>query len=174
MPVMDGPTCTRVLIGEALVGRVIAITTYDTDEHVFSMISAGASAFVLKDIEPVALIAAINVVNHGNALVAPGANPISSSYADIGIDRRTRLRPPRPKIRRTPLPDPHRTRRTSIHRHHLQRTLLRESVILSDHTSLKIWFVTPIHRRTRNNSYTFFNNIWQRQNKEFQSRPESG
>jgi DNA-binding NarL/FixJ family response regulator len=73
MPVMDGPSCARALLGEQLVSRVIAITTYDADEHVFAMISAGASAFVLKDIEPAALVAAIQCVHAGNSLVAPSA-----------------------------------------------------------------------------------------------------
>jgi DNA-binding NarL/FixJ family response regulator len=73
MPVMDGPACTRVLVGEQLVGRVVAITTYDADEHVFAMIQAGASGFVLKDIELPGLVAAITTVAAGNTLLAAPA-----------------------------------------------------------------------------------------------------
>jgi DNA-binding NarL/FixJ family response regulator len=73
MPVMDGPATTRVLVGDQLVGRVVAITTYDADEHVFAMINAGASGFVLKDIEVVELVAAIRTVAAGNTLLAPSA-----------------------------------------------------------------------------------------------------
>jgi DNA-binding NarL/FixJ family response regulator len=73
MPTMAGPECTRRLLTEGLVTKVIAITTYDADEHVFAMIGAGASGFVLKDIEVAELIAAIRVVAAGNTLLAPVA-----------------------------------------------------------------------------------------------------
>jgi DNA-binding NarL/FixJ family response regulator len=73
MPTMAGPECARRLLNEGLVAKVIAITTYDADEHVFSMIGAGASGFVLKDIEVAELVAAIRVVAAGNALLAPVA-----------------------------------------------------------------------------------------------------
>jgi DNA-binding NarL/FixJ family response regulator len=73
MPTMGGPECTRRLLDGRLVGKVIAITTYDADEHVFSMIGAGASGFVLKDIEVAELTAAIRLVAAGNTLLAPDA-----------------------------------------------------------------------------------------------------
>lgn len=73
MPVMNGPTATRILVEEELVGRVVAITTYDADEHVYEMITAGASGFVLKDIEVVELVNAIHTVAAGNTLLAPSA-----------------------------------------------------------------------------------------------------
>jgi DNA-binding NarL/FixJ family response regulator len=73
MPVMDGPATTRALVTEQLVGRVVAITTYDADEHVFAMINAGASGFILKDIDLVDLVSAIHTVAAGHTLLAPTA-----------------------------------------------------------------------------------------------------
>jgi DNA-binding NarL/FixJ family response regulator len=73
MPRMAGPECSRRLLEDGFVKRVIAMTTYDADEHVFSMIGAGASGFVLKDIEIAELVAAITVVAAGNTLLAPDA-----------------------------------------------------------------------------------------------------
>jgi DNA-binding NarL/FixJ family response regulator len=73
MPVMDGPATTRILVAEQLVRRVIAITTYDADEHVYAMINAGASGFVLKDIDVTQLVTAIHTVVAGHTLLAPTA-----------------------------------------------------------------------------------------------------
>ena len=73
MPGMDGPTCVRQLLGENLVDKLIAITTYEADEHVFAMVDAGASGYVLKDIEVGELIATINLVVSGTTLLAPAA-----------------------------------------------------------------------------------------------------
>lgn len=71
MPTMGGPECTHQLLTKGLAGKVIAITTYDADEHVVEMIGAGASGFVLKDIEVSELVAAIRAVYAGNSLLAP-------------------------------------------------------------------------------------------------------
>jgi DNA-binding NarL/FixJ family response regulator len=56
MPVLDGPGCTRALLREQLVGAVLALTTYDTDDHLVAMLAAGAAGYVLKDIDPAELI----------------------------------------------------------------------------------------------------------------------
>lgn len=73
MPIMDGPACTRAIVAEQLPTRVLAVTSYDTNANVFEMLAAGASGFVLKDIEPEALVRAIKVVAQGQALLAPSA-----------------------------------------------------------------------------------------------------
>jgi DNA-binding NarL/FixJ family response regulator len=47
------------------------LTTFDDDEHVFAALRAGASGFLVKDIEPEELLQAVRVVARGDALLAP-------------------------------------------------------------------------------------------------------
>jgi DNA-binding NarL/FixJ family response regulator len=51
--------------------RVLILTTFDLDEYAFSALKAGASGFLLKDVPPPALLAAIRAVHSGDAVVAP-------------------------------------------------------------------------------------------------------
>lgn len=73
MPTMDGIEATRRLIDAGLnpEPRVLILTTFDLDEHVYAAIRAGASGFLLKDVPPDDLIRAIRVVAAGDALLAP-------------------------------------------------------------------------------------------------------
>jgi DNA-binding NarL/FixJ family response regulator len=73
MPVLDGIAATRELAAiRGLEGvRVLVLTTYDTDAHVFEALAAGASGFLLKDSGPAELLHAIRVVAAGEALLAP-------------------------------------------------------------------------------------------------------
>ncbi|GAB3715096.1 response regulator transcription factor [Amycolatopsis oliviviridis] len=73
MPVMDGLTATRHLLGDpALTGiKVVILTTFDLDEDVYGALRAGASGFLVKDTEPEELIHGVRVVARGDALLAP-------------------------------------------------------------------------------------------------------
>ncbi len=73
MPEVDGLEATRqILANEAASGiRVLILTTFDLDEYVYEGLRAGASGFVLKDLEPVELIHAVHVIANGEALLAP-------------------------------------------------------------------------------------------------------
>jgi DNA-binding NarL/FixJ family response regulator len=73
MPVTDGLEATRQIssLDEAAGVRVLILTTFDLDEYVYEALRAGASGFVLKDIPPADLLAAIRVVAAGDALLAP-------------------------------------------------------------------------------------------------------
>lgn len=73
MPDMDGLEATRqILSGEPPVDtKVLILTTFDLDEYVYDGLRAGASGFVLKDIEPSELIQAVHVIARGEALLAP-------------------------------------------------------------------------------------------------------
>jgi DNA-binding NarL/FixJ family response regulator len=53
--------------------RVIAAspTTFDLDEYAFGALDAGASGFLLKDVERSALVTAIRAVAAGDAVLAP-------------------------------------------------------------------------------------------------------
>jgi DNA-binding NarL/FixJ family response regulator len=73
MPVLDGIEATRA-ITESTAGaatRVLILTTFDLDEYAFSALRAGASGFLLKDVPPGELIAAIRTVARGDAVVSP-------------------------------------------------------------------------------------------------------
>jgi DNA-binding NarL/FixJ family response regulator len=75
MPRIDGLEATRRITADArLPGtRVIVLTTFDLDEYVFGALKAGASAFLLKGVEPPALISAVRTVAAGDALLEPSA-----------------------------------------------------------------------------------------------------
>lgn len=73
MPVMDGVEATRRLAGgiPGLDCRILVLTTFDADEHVVEALRAGASGFLLKDVNPADFVKAIRVVAAGDALIAP-------------------------------------------------------------------------------------------------------
>ncbi|MEU2075944.1 response regulator transcription factor [Streptomyces sp. NPDC013489] len=73
MPVLDGLEATRrITSDERLEGvRVVILTTFDADDHVYGALRAGASGFLVKDTEPMELLHAVRVVARGDALIAP-------------------------------------------------------------------------------------------------------
>ena len=72
MPDMDGLEATSRIVEEAdWPVRVLILTTFDPDEYVYRALRAGASGFVLKDIPPEELPAAVRTVTDGGALLAP-------------------------------------------------------------------------------------------------------
>jgi DNA-binding NarL/FixJ family response regulator len=70
MPRMDGVEACRRLV-EASGAKVVVLTTFDLDEHLFASVRAGASGFLLKASPPDELVAAIRAADAGNALVEP-------------------------------------------------------------------------------------------------------
>jgi len=70
MPRMDGVEACRRLV-EASNAKVVILTTFDLDEHLFSAIRAGACGFLLKASPPEELVSAIRAANDGKALVEP-------------------------------------------------------------------------------------------------------
>jgi DNA-binding NarL/FixJ family response regulator len=73
MPEVDGVTATGLITGDAALAavRVVVLTTFDDDETVFAALRAGASGFLVKDVEPADLLQAIRVVARGDALLSP-------------------------------------------------------------------------------------------------------
>ncbi|MFF1308505.1 response regulator [Streptomyces sp. NPDC058307] len=72
MPEMDGLEATRRILAEAdEPPRIIILTTFDSDRFVYTALSAGASGFLLKDVTPEQLVAAVRLVRTGDALLAP-------------------------------------------------------------------------------------------------------
>jgi DNA-binding NarL/FixJ family response regulator len=71
MPRLDGIEATRRLTADDTGARVLILTTFGLDDYVYDALRAGASGFMLKDAPPEELLAAIEVVARGDALIAP-------------------------------------------------------------------------------------------------------
>ncbi|PWI11628.1 DNA-binding response regulator [Streptomyces sp. NWU339] len=71
MPKLDGVETTRRICVDTDPPKVLILTTFDLDEYAFSGLKAGASGFMLKDVPPGELLAAIRAVHSGDAVVAP-------------------------------------------------------------------------------------------------------
>ena len=74
MPGMDGLEATRRILADPASGgcRIIILTTFGLDQYVYAALMAGASGFLLKGVEPQALIDAVRTVARGDALLEPG------------------------------------------------------------------------------------------------------
>jgi DNA-binding NarL/FixJ family response regulator len=98
MPVMDGVEATRRITSAPPPAsgsgpRVLILTTFDLDEYIVQALRAGASGFLLKDVPPEELAAAIRVVAAGDALLAPSItrrllDRFASTFAVPGEARR--------------------------------------------------------------------------------------
>ena len=73
MPELDGLAATREIAADhSLAGvRIVILTTFEIDDYVFEALRAGASGFLVKDTEPVDLIAGVRLVAGGEALLSP-------------------------------------------------------------------------------------------------------
>ena len=91
MPRVDGIEATRRLIADAGTSapRILVLTTFQLDQHVFAAIEAGASGFLLKDTPPTELIDAVRVVAAGDAMLSPAhTRALIERFADSGRERR--------------------------------------------------------------------------------------
>ncbi|QIK65769.1 response regulator transcription factor [Nocardioides sp. HDW12B] len=71
MPGLDGIEATRRLSRSTPQTRVVVLTTFDLDEHVYAAVRAGASGFLLKDVHPDVLVHSVRTAARGEAMVAP-------------------------------------------------------------------------------------------------------
>jgi DNA-binding NarL/FixJ family response regulator len=97
MPEMDGLEATRRILAASAdhLPRIIVLTTFDLDKYVYEALAIGASGFLLKDVTPEHLVAAVRLVRTGDALLAPSITrrlvsrfvPSSPSAAGPGTRR---------------------------------------------------------------------------------------
>jgi NarL family two-component system response regulator LiaR len=73
MPVMDGPTATRLMREQFPDVQVVALTSFDEEEIVHRAIEAGAVGYLYKDVEEDELIEAIRSAREGRPVLAPEA-----------------------------------------------------------------------------------------------------
>lgn len=72
MPGGDGISATRAIIGSVPGTSVIILTTFDTDEAMLGALAAGARGFLLKDVEPRALVEVVrSALASGSTVIAP-------------------------------------------------------------------------------------------------------
>ncbi|MFG3099534.1 response regulator [Streptomyces sp. NPDC048182] len=100
MPKLDGVEATARICARPDAPKVLILTTFDLDEYAFSGLKAGASGFMLKDVPPGELLAAIRSVHSGDAVVAPSttrrlldrfAPMLPNTAQEPGSDRLQRL-----------------------------------------------------------------------------------
>jgi len=90
MPNLDGVEATRRIVSSGSKARVIVLTTYDLDEYVYDAVRAGASGFLLKDVQPAQLVEAIRIVAAGEALLAPSVTRrLLERFASLPEERPT-------------------------------------------------------------------------------------
>ena len=95
MPGMDGIEATRRILSAPPAvpasgrPRVLILTTFDLDEHVYDALDAGASGFLLKDATAERLFDAVRVVASGGALLAPTVTRrLVAEFARLRVRRR--------------------------------------------------------------------------------------
>ncbi|WP_090594203.1 response regulator [Auraticoccus monumenti] len=89
MPGVGGIEATRRITSLRPDVRVLVLTTYDLDEYAFGALGAGAAGFLLKDTRPADLVAAIQAVASGDAVVSPRitARLIEVAAPHLGVRR---------------------------------------------------------------------------------------
>ena len=104
MPEVDGVTATHLIASDPRLAatKVVVLTTFDDDETVFAALRAGASGFLVKDVEPEELLQAVRVVARGDALLSPSVTRavIAAFTANAGASSGSRpaVRPPLPGL----------------------------------------------------------------------------
>jgi DNA-binding NarL/FixJ family response regulator len=71
MPGTDGIEGTRRIVDAGLPCRVVILTTFDLDRHVYDALTAGAAGFLLKDATAAQLVSAVERTAAGEAPLAP-------------------------------------------------------------------------------------------------------
>ncbi|MCX4092044.1 response regulator transcription factor [Nocardia sp. alder85J] len=97
MPGMDGIRCTAQILAADPAARVLVLTTFDDDEHLYPALAAGACGFLVKDASPAELLDGIRRAAAGQR---PFSAPVLGRVVDSAVAARTAAPPPEP----APLP----------------------------------------------------------------------
>jgi two-component system, NarL family, response regulator LiaR len=71
MPELDGVAALRRLREVAPASRVIVLTSFGEDERLFAALRAGATGYLLKDVEPAELVRGIRTAHAGQSPLSP-------------------------------------------------------------------------------------------------------
>jgi DNA-binding NarL/FixJ family response regulator len=98
MPEVDGVTATHLIASDPRLAttKVVVLTTFDDEETVFAALRAGASGFLVKDVEPGELLQAVRVVARGDALLSPSVTRAVIAAFTTNGGRAAGQRPARP------------------------------------------------------------------------------
>ncbi|GLI00837.1 response regulator [Phytohabitans aurantiacus] len=100
MPGMDGIEATRRITASGGRTRILILTTFDLDEYVYAGLRAGASGFLLKDARPEELLAGIQAVATGDAIVSPSlTRRLMDAYIGSGPATTEQAPPDDPRLR---------------------------------------------------------------------------
>lgn len=94
MPGVDGLDAARVILAELTAVRVLMLTTFQVDDYIYEALRLGASGYLLKDVDPPDLIAAVRAAHAGEL---PFASAITRHLVEhyIGRDERPQREDPR-------------------------------------------------------------------------------
>lgn len=85
MPGLDGIAATEAIVRAHPETRVLVLTTFDLDEYAFGAIRAGASGFLLKDVQRHEMISAIRAIHRGDAALAPRVTRMLLEHVTPGL-----------------------------------------------------------------------------------------
>jgi DNA-binding NarL/FixJ family response regulator len=118
MPRLDGIAATVQITSDTSLAstRVLVVTTFEMDSNVFAALRAGASGFLLKDLEPDDLRRAVRVVAGGESLLAPSVtrrliaqfvstdvpDPLDEPGQPGQLEQQAHVRAERPELRAQP------------------------------------------------------------------------
>lgn len=71
LPDLDGVTVTRMIRQEFPEARILALTSYDGDQDIYSAIEAGVRGYLLKEVVHTEVLRAIRAVHAGKRVLPP-------------------------------------------------------------------------------------------------------
>lgn len=88
MPVLDGVAATRRIAATNPDCRIIVLTTFDDDEHIFDGLRAGAVGYLLKDVPSEQLVEAIRATARGESFLQPSvAAKVVAEFARLAVNQ---------------------------------------------------------------------------------------
>ena len=90
MPGVDGITATGRILATRPATRVLVLTTFGDDDHLYPALTAGACGFLLKDAPPAELL-------DGIRRAAAGGSPFSEEVLTRLVQRAVQARPEQPR-----------------------------------------------------------------------------
>ncbi|GAA0990444.1 response regulator transcription factor [Acrocarpospora macrocephala] len=98
MPGLDGVAATKRIMSARPSTRILALTTFDDDDHLYPVLSAGACGFLVKDTAPADLLDAVRRAAEGDHAFSP--NALARLVDQALTTRSTTSPPPLPLTRR--------------------------------------------------------------------------
>ncbi|MBF6132842.1 response regulator transcription factor [Nocardia otitidiscaviarum] len=93
MPGMDGIRATARILADRPTARVVVLTTFDDDDHLYPALAAGACGFLVKDASPADLLAGIRRAAAGDHPFTP---EVLRRVLDSAVTARTEADPAAP------------------------------------------------------------------------------